>query len=82
MLNSGDAVVAISNTSSTCSLIEVARTTRECGASVIVITGSNGPLASFSDAAVIAKTLENTDVYTTTTLRCAKATLIRSSCWT
>jgi len=82
MLKPGDEVVAISNTSSTCSLIKVARTAHERGASVMVITGSNSPLASFSDVAVIAKTLENTDVYTMTTSRCAKATLIRSPCWT
>jgi len=76
MLKPGDAVVAISNTGSTRSLIEVARTARERGASVIVITGSNSPLASFSDVAVIAETLENTDVYTPTTSRLAALVII------
>ena len=76
MLKPGDAVVAISNTGSTRSLIEVARTAKERGASVIVITGSNSPLASFSDVAVIAETLENTDVYTPTTSRLAALVII------
>jgi DNA-binding MurR/RpiR family transcriptional regulator len=76
MLKPGDAVVAISNTGSTRSLIEVARTARERGASVIVITGSNSPLTSFSDVAVIAETLENTDVYTPTTSRLAALVII------
>ena len=76
MLKPGDAVVAISNTGATRSLIEVARTARERGASVIVITGSNSPLASFSDVAVIAETLENTDVYTPTTSRLAALVII------
>jgi RpiR family carbohydrate utilization transcriptional regulator len=76
MLKPGDAVVAISNTGATRSLIEVARTAKERGASVIVITGSNSPLASFSDVAVIAETLENTDVYTPTTSRLAALVII------
>jgi RpiR family carbohydrate utilization transcriptional regulator len=76
MLKPGDAVVAISNTGSTRSLIEVARTAKERGASVIVITGSNSPLTSFSDVAVIAETLENTDVYTPTTSRLAALVII------
>lgn len=76
MLKPGDAVVAISNTGSTRSLIEVARTARERGAGVVVITGSNSPLARFSDVAVIAETLENTDVYTPTTSRLAALVII------
>jgi len=47
MLKPGDAVVAISHTGSTRSLIEVARTAKERGASVIVITGSNSPFGEF-----------------------------------
>jgi RpiR family carbohydrate utilization transcriptional regulator len=76
MLKPGDAVVAISNTGSTRSLIEVVRMAKERGANVIVITGSNSPLASFSDVTVIAETLENTNVYTPTTSRLAALVII------
>jgi DNA-binding MurR/RpiR family transcriptional regulator len=76
MLKPGDAVVAISNTGSTRSLIEVARTAKERGATVIVITGSNSPLTRFCDVAVIAETLENTDVYTPTTSRLAALVIV------
>ena len=76
MLKPGDAVVAISNTGATRSLIEVARTAKERGASVIVITGSDSPLCRYSDVAVIAETFENTDVYTPTTSRLAALVVI------
>ncbi|MBB2925731.1 SIS domain-containing protein [Paraburkholderia silvatlantica] len=76
MLKPGDAVVAISNTGSTRSLIEVARTAKERGASVVVITGSRGPLTRYCDVAVVAETLENTDVYTPTTSRLAALVIV------
>ena len=41
-----------------------------------MITGSNSPLASFPDVAVIAETLENTDVHTPTTSRLAALVII------
>ncbi len=41
-----------------------------------VVAGSNSPLTSFSDVAVIAETLENTDVYTPTTSRLAALVII------
>src|SRR3984957_10106147 len=76
MRKQGDPVEQLCDAGSTRSLIEVARTAKERGASVIVITGSNSPLASFSDVAVIAETLENTDVYTPTTSRLAALVII------
>jgi len=76
MLKPGDAVVAISNTGATRSLIEVARTAKERGAIVVVITGSQGPLTRYCDVAVVAETLENTDVYTPTTSRLAALVIV------
>ncbi|KND60545.1 Phosphogluconate repressor HexR, RpiR family [Candidatus Burkholderia verschuerenii] len=76
MLEPGDAVVAISNTGATRGLIEIARTARERGAGVVVITGSESPITRFADVAVIAETLENTDVYTPTTSRLAALVVI------
>ena len=76
MLKPGDAVVAISNTGATRSLVEVVRTARERGASVVVITGSESPITRYADVAVIAETLENTDVYTPTTSRLAALVII------
>lgn len=76
MLEAGDAVVAISNTGSTRGLIEIARTARERGAGVVVITGSDSPITRYADVAVIAETLENTDVYTPTTSRLAALVVI------
>ena len=76
MLNPGDAVVAISNTGTTRGLIEMARTAKERGASVVVITGSESPITRYADVSVIAETLENTDVYTPTTSRLAALVII------
>lgn len=71
MLNPGDAVIAISNTGSTRSLIEVVRTVKERGASVVVITGSRSPITRYADISIIAETLENTNIYTPTISRLA-----------
>lgn len=76
MLKPGDVLVAISNTGATRSLIEVARTARERGAKVIAITGSDSPITRFADVAVIAETLENTNVYTPTISRLAALVVI------
>ena len=76
LLNPGDAVVAISNTGTTRGLIEMARTAKERGASVVVITGSQSPITRYADVSVIAETLENTDVYTPTTSRLAALVII------
>jgi RpiR family carbohydrate utilization transcriptional regulator len=76
MLTPGDVVVAISNTGATRSLIEVVRTARDRGAKVIVITGSDAPIARFADVTLIAETLENTNVYTPTISRLAALVVI------
>jgi DNA-binding MurR/RpiR family transcriptional regulator len=76
MLSPGDAVVAVSDTGTTRGLIEAARTRRERGAGVVVITGSDSPIVRYADVAVIAETLENTDVYTPTTSRLAALVII------
>jgi RpiR family carbohydrate utilization transcriptional regulator len=76
MLKPGDVVVAISNTGATRSLIEVVRTARDRGAKVVVITGSDSPIVRFADVAIIAETLENTNVYTPTISRLAALIVI------
>ncbi len=76
MLKAGDVAVAISNTGATRSLIEVVRTARERGAKVIVITGGDTPIVRFADVAIIAETLENTNVYTPTISRLAALIVI------
>ena len=76
MLKPGDVVVAISNTGATRSLIEVVRTARDRGAKIIAITGSDSPIVRFADVALIAETLENTNVYTPTISRLAALIVI------
>ena len=71
MLGPGDAVVAITNTGTTRSLIEVVRTARERGASITVVTGSDSPIARYADVTIVAETLENTNIYTPTISRLA-----------
>lgn len=76
MLGPGDVVVAISNTGTTLSLIEITRIAKERGAKVIVITGSNSPICRFADIALIAESLDNTDLYTPTISRLAALVVI------
>lgn len=76
MLAPGDAVVAISNTGTTRSLIETTRTARERGADIIAITGSDSPLARYAHVSLIAETLENTNVYTPTISRIAALVIV------
>ncbi len=76
MLKPGDVAFAISNTGATRSLIEVVRTARERGAKVIALTGSDSPIVRFADVAIIAETLENTNVYTPTISRLAALIVI------
>lgn len=76
MLAPGDVVVAISNTGTTRSLIELTRTARERGAGVVVITGSDSPITRYADVSIIAETLENTNVYTPTISRIAALVII------
>ncbi len=76
MMRSGDAAVAISNTGSTRSVIEMARVARENGAKVIGLVGSDSPLVEYCEVAIIVETLDNTNVYTPTTSRIAALVVI------
>jgi RpiR family transcriptional regulator, carbohydrate utilization regulator len=76
MLRPGNVAVVISNTGRTRSILDVARTARESGAKVIGITGSTSPLAELCDVAIIAETLDNTNIYTPTISRIAALVVI------
>lgn len=76
MLRPGDVAVVISNTGKTRSITEIARTSRESGAKVIGITGSDSPLVTFCDVALIVETLDNTNIYTPTISRIAALVVI------
>lgn len=76
LLSAGDVVLAISNTGATRSLIEIVRTARERGASVVVITGSDSPITRYADVSIITETLENTNVYTPTISRIAALVIV------
>ncbi len=75
-LKPGDVAVAISNTGSTRSTVEVARLARENGATVIGITGNEGPLVDVCDIVLLTETLENTNIYTPTISRIAALVVI------
>lgn len=64
-------LVAISNTGRTQSVIQVAAQARQNGATVISITGGDSPLQLESDISIVAKTFEDTDIYTPTVSRLA-----------
>ena len=69
MLRPGDVAVAISNTGATVEVVRAARVARERGATTIGITGSRGPLVEQCSVAIIAETLENTELFTPTVSR-------------
>ena len=64
MMREGDVAVAISNTGTTRSVIEFARTARLGGARVIAISGSDSPIIEQCDVGLVVETLENTELYT------------------
>ncbi|MGS0743516.1 SIS domain-containing protein [Glaciimonas sp. GG7] len=76
MLRAGDVMVAISNTGATLSLIDITRIARERGAKVIVLTGSQSPICQHADVALIAESLDNTDLYTPTISRLSALVVI------
>ncbi len=76
MMRPGDVAVMISNTGRTRSLIDVARTARDAGAKVIGLTGTDSPLVTYCDVALIAETLDNTNIYTPTISRIAALAVI------
>lgn len=69
MLRPGDVAVAISNTGTTEEVVRATRVARERGATTIGITGTRGPLLAHCVIAVVAETLENTDLFTPTVSR-------------
>jgi RpiR family carbohydrate utilization transcriptional regulator len=69
MLRPGDVAVAISNTGTTVEVVRAARVARARGATTIGISGSRGPLLSHCTVAIVAETLENTEVFTPTVSR-------------
>jgi RpiR family carbohydrate utilization transcriptional regulator len=69
MLGPGDVAVAISNTGATAEVVRATRVARERGAATIGITGSRGPLLAHCSVAIVAETLENTEVFTPTVSR-------------
>lgn len=69
MLHPGDVAVAISNTGTTVEVVRAAKIAHERGATTIGITGSSGPLLAHCDIAIVAETLENTDLFTPTVSR-------------
>jgi RpiR family carbohydrate utilization transcriptional regulator len=76
MLREGDVVVAISNTGTTRSLLEVTRVAKLHGATVVVITGAQSPICLYGDVVVIAESLDNTDLYTPTISRISALVVI------
>ncbi|MEO5614005.1 MAG: MurR/RpiR family transcriptional regulator [Cypionkella sp.] len=76
MLGPGDVVVAISNTGQTREVINASRVAHEKGASVIVISGSDGPLMRHATIGLVVETLENTDLYTPTVSRLTQLVVI------
>jgi len=68
--------VAISNTGHTEQTLIVAEAARKAGASVISITGRPSPLSEIATVPLIARTFEDTDVYTPSTSRLAGLVVI------
>ncbi|MDT0144518.1 MurR/RpiR family transcriptional regulator [Microbacterium sp. PRC9] len=65
-------VVAISNTGSTRSVLEIVQHAHDRRLRVVALTGSDDtPLARLADIALVVKTFENTDLYTPTVSRLA-----------
>lgn len=69
-------VVAISNTGRTETTLRVAEEAKREGATVIAITGDDGPLSAVSDLVIHASTFEDTDYYTPTVSRLAALVIV------
>jgi RpiR family carbohydrate utilization transcriptional regulator len=74
MARPGTAVVAISNSGRTASVVQATSEAKANGAATIAITGERGPLSEAVDVAIIVETFENTDFFTPTTSRLAHLT--------
>jgi len=76
MCTPGIAVVAISNTGRTTSVLEVTERAKKNGATVLAVTGGPGPLAELADVVLVLRTFEDTDTYTPTVSRLAGLVLV------
>lgn len=76
MADSGDVFFVISNTGGTVGVLDVARLARRNGATVIGLTGDHSPLAEACDAVIIAKTYEDTHIFTPMVSRLAGLIII------
>jgi len=76
MAEKGDVITVISNTGRTASIVRLARTAKDAGASVIGIMGVESPLSDIVDVALLVETHENTDLFTPTISRIAALVLI------
>jgi RpiR family transcriptional regulator, carbohydrate utilization regulator len=72
----GRAVVAISNTGRSASIIDAATAARANGATVIGISGAASPLLECCDPAIVVEALDNTDFYTPTISRLAQLVIV------
>ena len=70
------ALVAISNTGRTRSVIDCAKVARANGATVVGISGARTPLLEHCDVGLVVESLEDTDFYTPTTSRLAQLVVI------
>jgi RpiR family carbohydrate utilization transcriptional regulator len=71
MSKPGAAAVAFSNTGQTRSTLSVAREAKTAGATLISVTGDDGPLSELADIDIRLSTFEDTDYYTPTVSRLA-----------
>ncbi|NPD67823.1 SIS domain-containing protein (plasmid) [Lichenicola cladoniae] len=77
MMQPGDVAVAISNTGQTSALLDIMRTARAAGATVLGICGRDGGrMSRLCDRLLVIETLENTDIYTPTISRLAALVLV------
>jgi RpiR family transcriptional regulator, carbohydrate utilization regulator len=76
MMKPGSVAVVISNTGSTRSVIEIARTARENGAKVIGLTGARTELGRHCDVTLVVEALDNTNIFTPTISRIAALVVV------
>jgi RpiR family carbohydrate utilization transcriptional regulator len=76
MMRPRDVAVVFSNTGQTVAMIDVARTARAAGATVICVSGHQSPLLEHSDITIKVETLDNTDIYTPTISRIAALVVV------
>ncbi|WP_334174070.1 SIS domain-containing protein [Pseudoxanthobacter sp.] len=76
MMTPDQVAIVFSNTGRTRSIIGVARTARETGATVIGVMGGDAPLARYCDIVLKVETLDNTNIYTPTISRIAALAVV------